>query len=433
MLSYSAMTLASTLFVGRLGAAALAGVGLGGVAAFTLICFGFGLLRAIKVLVSQAVGAERAGNTLGIVGAGLVLAVGYGLFVVVAGRLVSLVLPALASSSEAGALASSYLEVRVLGAPLACVAVALREVRYGLSDTRSPMRAALAANLLNIALDALFVLGLGYGVVGAAWATVLSHALEAGLLAHVQRPHGFGLRSVRHSELRATCKLGLPIGAEIGLNVAAFAALVSVIARVSEVDLAAHQIVLQLVHFSFLPAMAVGEAASVLAGQAVGAGQDGLVRRVARAALMAAGGYTTACGLLFASTAPWIGSVFTHDEPVRALTARLLWVAAAFQPFDGAHVAARCVLRGTGDVRFTAWLTVVLAWVITPPLAAGLGLGLGWGAVGGWTGLAIEIVIGAGLLWWRVERGGWVEAARASRERLAADTAPADAAFQPAE
>src|SRR5215510_4420168 len=59
MLSYSIMTVVSTLFVGRLGASALAGVGLGGIAAFGLIGFGFGVLRSVKVVVSQATGAGR--------------------------------------------------------------------------------------------------------------------------------------------------------------------------------------------------------------------------------------------------------------------------------------------------------------------------------------------------------------------------------------
>ena len=59
MLSYSIMTLVDTLLVGRLGPAALAGVGLGGTAAFALLCFSFGLIRGTKTLVSQAVGAGR--------------------------------------------------------------------------------------------------------------------------------------------------------------------------------------------------------------------------------------------------------------------------------------------------------------------------------------------------------------------------------------
>jgi MATE family multidrug resistance protein len=433
MLSYSIMTLVDTLFVGRLGAHALAAVGLGGVAVFTLLCFAFGLLRAVKVLVSQAVGADRTRDVPAAIGAGLVLAAGIGVMAAGAGYLIALALPALAPSAEAGRLACVYVEVRLLGAPLACIAVALREGRYGLGDTRAPMRAALAANVLNMALDAWFVLGIGWGVAGAAWATVLSHALEAALLARVQQPSGFGVRQVRAADLRALWKLGAPIGAELALNVAAFAVLVSVIARVSAVHLAAHQIALQLVHFSFLPAMAIGEAASVLAGQAVGAGDDALVKRVGRAALVAAGGYTTACGLAFAIGAPWYGAAFTDDLAVQGVAAQLIWIAAAFQPLDGAHVAARCVLRATGDVRFTAWLTVLLAWLIAPPLAVWLGLGLGWGAVGGWTGLSIEISVGAGLLWWRLERGGWVRAAHASRERLALASTESEAVAQPAE
>ena len=59
MLSYSVMTLADTLIVGRLGSAQLAGIGLGGIAAFAIICFSMGLLRSTKVLVSQAVGAGQ--------------------------------------------------------------------------------------------------------------------------------------------------------------------------------------------------------------------------------------------------------------------------------------------------------------------------------------------------------------------------------------
>ena len=75
MLSYSVMTLVSTLFVGRLGANALAGVGLGGVAAFGLIVFGFGLLRSVKVVVSQATGAGRRGDLAVYVAAAVGLAV----------------------------------------------------------------------------------------------------------------------------------------------------------------------------------------------------------------------------------------------------------------------------------------------------------------------------------------------------------------------
>jgi Na+-driven multidrug efflux pump len=59
MMSFSAMTLASTAFVAQVGSDELAGVGLGGVANFTMICFGIGLLRGGKTVISQAIGANR--------------------------------------------------------------------------------------------------------------------------------------------------------------------------------------------------------------------------------------------------------------------------------------------------------------------------------------------------------------------------------------
>ena len=58
MLSYSLMTFVDTIFVGRKGAAAIAAVGLGGLASFTLLTFAMGLLRAGKVLIAHAHGAE---------------------------------------------------------------------------------------------------------------------------------------------------------------------------------------------------------------------------------------------------------------------------------------------------------------------------------------------------------------------------------------
>jgi multidrug resistance protein, MATE family len=427
MLSYSTMTLVDTLFVGRLGANALAGVGLGGVAAFTVICFGLGVLRSVKVLVSQAVGAGQRRSVPAFVAAGLVCAAALGALFIALAQLLAQALPALAQAGGAGlssagdapgAQAASYLVVRTLGAPIVLAGVALRETRYGLGDSRSPMRAALSANALNILLDALFIFGLGLGVVGAAWATVSAQLVETALLAGVQRRDGFGFGGLQRRHVAEIFRLGLPLGLQFVLEVGAFSVLVVILARISAVDVAAHQIALQVAHFSFLPAFALGEAASVLAGQAVGANQDRLVRAVARRALVASSAYTGSCAIGMALFAEPLASLFTTDPAVRAVTVRLFWVAAMFQVFDGANTVARAALRGAGDVRFAAVVAVAIAWIFTPPLTWLLGHELGMGAVGGWIGICAEIVVGAVVLWWRLERGHWRLAARECRARL---------------
>jgi MATE family, multidrug efflux pump len=432
MLSYSVMTLVSTLFVGRLGASQLAGVGLGGVAAFGLVGFGFGLLRAVKVVVSQAIGAGRNEEIPAYVAAGVLLALALGVLGLGAGRILILFLPSVSTSHEAGQAAAVYLSMRNLGAPFVLVAVALREARYGLGDTRSPLASALAANLTNIALDALFIFGLGLGVRGAGMATAFAHCVEAACLIYASREPGIGWARAKLHHVAHALKLGLPLGLQFMLEIGSFAMLVAILARIGEVDLAAHQIALQVTHLSFLPALAIGEAASVLVGRAVGAGEDDLVRMLARRAMAISSLYTGACALAFVLGAPLIASLFTTDHAVRALTVKLLWVAAAFQVFDGGNAIARSVLRGTGDVRVPALIAVTTSWLCLPPLTWLLGERMGLGALGGWLGLFTEIMVGTAILWWRIERRHWLFWAERSRAGLRASTAPAEAVPAPA-
>jgi len=417
-ISYSFMTLVDTLLIGRVGRSELAGVALGGLFCFVLLCFSLGLLRGANALVAQAVGAGRNDQVSPILGAALVSALAVGVLTAGAGQVAARFLVHMTATPAAGQAAAAYLSVRILSAPLTLAFVALREVRYGRGDARTPMIATIVANLVNIALAYLFIFTFQQGVRGAAVATVLAHAVELGVLLVAQRG-GFGLTAFRRTHLAALWRIGAPTGVQFVLEIGSFAILSLMISLLSEAEMAAHQIAMQVIHFSFLPAWALGEAAAVLAGQAVGANEDGLVIRVGRIAAAAAGAYATACALVLALAADPLTRGFTTDEGVLAAARSLLHVAAVFQVFDALNVVARGVLRGTGDVRVAAVVGVVSAWVCTPPLAWLLGWRLGLGAFGGWLGLCLEIIVGAAVLALRVERKGWAAAALRSRARLA--------------
>ncbi|HVR62287.1 MAG TPA: MATE family efflux transporter [Polyangia bacterium] len=425
MLSWSAMTIVDTLLIGHVGRAELAGVGLGGIVTFMLLCFSIGLLRGANTLVSQAVGAGRRGEVPALQGAAIAMALGLGLGTTLAAQLVAAALHHLAATEAAGRAASTYLRVRCLGAPAGLFFVALREVRYGQGESRAPMRASLLANIINAALAYLFVFVFGKGVGGAATASVLAGIAEAAFLAWPLRG---GARVVVPTarDLRALWRLGAPLGLQFMLEVGSFLLLSLLISLLSEVEMAAHQIAIQIIHLSFLPAFAVAEAAAVLAGQAVGADRDDLVKRVARLALGVAGAYALAWTLLFAALARLMVAGFTGDGAVTATATALLHVAAVFQIMDAANVVARGALRGSGDVRFAAVVGVVTSWLFTPPLTWLLGYRLGMGARGGWWGLTMEIAVSAAILWWRLLRQGWAAAALAARARLRAGTAPAN-------
>ncbi len=235
----------------------------------------------------------------------------------------------------------------------------------------------------------------------------------------IQAKSGFGLGRARLTHVLSVFRIGVPTGSEFLLGVAAFSALVLLIARMGETDLAAHQVALQILHFAFMPAVSIGEAASVLAGRAVGANDDEQVLEVAKNALWLAGLYAAGCALIFVFGAVPLLRLFSSDAHVQRVGVRLLYVAAGFQLFDAANIVARAVLRGTGDVRVPALLAICSGWSFVPGLTWFWGIHHGFGAVGGWLALTVDISVGALLFWWRLSRGHWLPAAQLSRQRLA--------------
>lgn len=424
-LSFTVMTVVDTAFVGRLGPASLAGVGLGGIALWTVICFGFGLLRAVKVLVAQGVGAGDGDGMLPFLGAGLYAALALSVIAIAIGLPVAHWLPRFSASSEAGRVAYTYMSIRLFGAPIVLLSCAIREARYGFGDSRSPMYAALASNAVHIPLNYALIFTAGLGIAGAAYATLFVQSLELGWMLVVQGKQGLGLQGTRLSHVLEVFRLGSPIGSEFLLGVAAFSALVLLIARMSEADLAAHQVSLQILHFAFMPAVSIGDAASVLAGRAVGANDDRRVLQVAKTALLLSWLYASVCALAFVLGAVPLLRLFTTDSQVQTIGVHLLYVAAGFQLFDAANIVARSVLRGTGDVRIPAVLSICSGWTFVPALTWFWGMHHGLGAVGGWLALTVDICFGAFLFWWRLARGHWLPAARKSREHLAREPSAA--------
>ncbi len=407
MLSYSAMTVADTAFVGAIGPAALAGVGLAGMLAFSVLVFGIGLLRGVKVVVSQAVGAGQKHQVEEVAAAGLLIAVVMGIAALLVAQAMVFVVSLLAASEQAGIYGVEYFRVRMLAAPMVYIFCSTRETSYGLGNSRAPMVASVVANIVNISLDYVFIVKLGYGPSGAAWATVVATVLEAGIVLWLTNAPGVRVLRSGVRWLRSVFRVGVATGVQFAIEVGAFTVLTILVAAMSETQMAGHQVALCVVHFAFLPIVALSEAASVLAGQAVGANREELVLKVARYGLAMAVAYAVFCTVVLVVGAPAIAALFGDDVEVRATATTLLYVAAAFQVGDAFNIIARGVLRGTGDVRVPAIIGVTVSWLALPPLTWLLGLHLGYGAMGAWLALTCEITVAASILWWRLWRGAW--------------------------
>jgi MATE family multidrug resistance protein len=402
LLSYSVMTLVDTLFVARLGATSLAAVGLGGMAMFSVLIFGMGVFAGAKIRVSEAVGGGQRDGLEAHLGGFLRLALALGVVSTVLAVGVAMLLPTLHENPEAGALSRSYCAIRSLAIPLALLTQAIAQYRQALGESQSAMRAALLANLVNIPLNALLVIALGWGSDGAALASVLSRIAELAVLLSVQKREGLGWREGSISRALSAFRYGLPMGVERWLDVAAFAALVALLARMGEVELAAHQITLQILHFGFLPMIALSDALSVLVAQASGAREHATARYVL--------GYSLRLGLVYSATFAlglmlfdtFLIGLFSAEPALVATARKLMWVGALLQLLHVSYLMLRGALRGLGDLKYVAWVTVGCAWIFTPPLTWAFGFTLGLGAQGGWLALCFEVVAGLCLVVYRL-------------------------------
>jgi MATE family multidrug resistance protein len=415
MLSYTAMGVADTLFVGWVGKTELAAVGLATTAIFLLNSLFMGTLHGTKVLSSQATGKDRPEEAKMAGWLGSLLAIPFGLIVAVLALFGGPIFAVLGGPPEVQALAQEYFGVRALGAVFWYVTIAYCDYFQGTGNTRTPMKINLVANAVNIALDPLLIFGLGpipaMGVSGAALATIIAQATGM-LIATVLFVGRAGL--VRKPDWKVANKLmrlGFPMGVRATLGVGAFTAFTALLARMGEDQLAAHQIALKIISISFLPGYGLSETATILTGQYVGARRFEAARRAFRSVLFVAVGVMGTCGVAFFALGEHLVAVFNTDPTVVRLGTRLLYVATLFQVFDAIAMVATGALNGIGDTKFTMWTGIACSWFVMVPASYFFGVALEGGAVGAWLGLTVEIVVVAAITLVRFNRTSWHEVA----------------------
>lgn len=417
-LSFAVMGLIDTVFVAKLGPAVLAGVGLGVVITNGVMGFGFGVLRGLKTLLAQARGTGAHDASGRYVGAGVLLGLWLGLLAGVLGEVCAWLVPYVAESQAAAQAAREYIAVRSLGAPIIVVYVALREARYGLGDTRSALISSLVGNTVHVAFDyvALFVFGLG--AAGAALGSVFAFSVQMALLGFAQRADGLSFKGATLKAQVAVLRAGAFTGLHWALEIGVLALVGLLLASVGDRPMAAHQLAVQLVVFSFLPALAISEAASILAAEAVGRGKLKLVHGVARTARNVALAYATLCAAVLVLGHEPIVTRMTDDAALRTLSRPVFWAAATYLVFESITVAGHGVLRGVGAQRFSALCALGSAWLCTPLLGLLFTRVLSWGAPSGFMARACEMALTSTLVWRHLEREGWREQATRSRSSL---------------
>jgi MATE family multidrug resistance protein len=332
-------------------------------------------------------------------------------------------------AAETQSLAIAYWLPRMLTAPLGIALWSILGFFNGIGRPLITLQVVTAVAVANALLNQLFVLQLGLGISGSAWATAAAQSL--GVLLAVAKFLGAGIRAryashltwrLRARPLWQQVNLGIPMGLLYAADIMGFALFQLMQVRLGTVDGAATQIVMMLTSFCYMPAVGIAMAGTTLVGQAIGAGTPAWAGRLGNGIILLATVYMAVSGLLLAMAGPWLLPWFLRasgeSSAVAELGSRLLWIAAGYQIFDGLSLGSGACLRGAGDVRLPSLMVLVLSWGMFVPLAHALSFppGGGWvgflpqfglGAIGGWFA-ALTYMCALGLvLFGRWRSGAW--------------------------
>jgi multidrug resistance protein, MATE family len=408
------MGVVDTIMVGQVSPAALASVALGHMYFFLFAIFGMGVLFALDPIIAQALGARDELAVRRGLQRGLVLSLTLSVPIMLVLLTVRPVLELVNQPPEVIPDAAGFVHRNALSVLPFFVFVVLRQTLQAHHRVLPIGITVVVANLVNVGLNYLWIFGhLGFpamGVLGSAWATTVSRWLMAfmilGLGWRTLRPYlreaAPNLLDVR--PLLRMVKLGAPIGAQMMLEGGAFNAMALLMGWLGVVQVAAHQIALNLASLAFMVPLGVSSAAAVIVGHAVGRGDAEGVRRSTVASLIVGAGFMLLTGLLFIGMPGPFAGLYSQDATVLALAVLLLPIAGVFAVFDGLQVVAIGLLRGLGDTRMPMIVNVVGFWCIGMPISLWLGFGWGYGAQGLWWGLVAGLFIVAVFLILRVRQ-----------------------------
>jgi multidrug resistance protein, MATE family len=271
---------------------------------------------------------------------------------------------------------------------------AVMALQLGGLALKVPLSLALVSGVPALGIPALGVVGCGIATALAMWAQTLAAAVlltrdpfyrRFDLLARdVRRPHG--------PSIRALLRLGVPMGLGIGVEVTGFAFMAIFISRLGATPVAGHQIAANLVSLLFMLPLALGNAASTLVAQRIGAGDLGDARRLCWHGLQFGVGMAALVGAAVFFGRQQVLQLYTDNPAVVAAALPLLAWVALFHTVDAAQAVAAFVLRAWRIATVPTLIYVLALW----------GVGLGGGYV-----LAFNMG-GEVPIAWQGARGYWI-------------------------
>ncbi|MBK3633837.1 MATE family efflux transporter [Streptomyces asoensis] len=402
--------LADSAIVGHLGTAQLAGLGVASALLMTSVSVFVFLAYATTAAVARRVGAGDlpAAIRQGMDGIWLALLLGAAVIAAVLPTAPALV-QLFGASDAAAPYATTYLRISALGIPAMLVVMAATGVLRGLQDTRTPLYVAVAGFVANAVLNAGLVYGVGLGIAGSAWGTVIAQwgmaAVYLAVVIRGARRHGASLRPDAVG-IKASAQAGVPLLVRTLSLRAILMIATAVAARLGDDDIAAHQIALSLWSLLAFALDAIAIAGQAIIGRYLGADDAQGARDVCRRMVEWGIAVGVVLGLLVVVARPLFLPLFTSDPAVKDAALPALLVVALSQPVCGIVFVLDGVLMGAGDGPYLAW-AMVLTLAVFAPVALLVPV-LGGGLTAVWGAMTLMMAVRMLTLWLRARSGRWV-------------------------
>lgn len=416
MASQNLINLVDTAMVGTLGDQALAAVGMGGFVNFMAVSFMMGMSSGVQATCARWKGAGRSGEIALPLNGGLLLAVLICVpLAIVLYAATPAIFAALAPEPAVASTGTDYLRMRLLGMTAVGMNFSFRGYWNAMNMSRLYMATLIAMHLCAIALNWVLIFGhLGAPAMGAEGAG-LSNAISVwvGLAVYFTlawrygRREGFLAGLPSPETMRSMFAISLPAGLQQLLFASGMLALFAILAHVGTAEVAAGNVLINVMLVTILPSIGFGLAAATLVGQSLGAGSAEEAYawgwRVSRVAAC-----FVAILALPAIVAPdLVLRPFLHDVATREIAVWPLRVAAFFAPLECVGAVLLNAHLGAGSSRTVLMVSVVTQWGVFLPVAWLLGPVLGFGMLAIWMAQAAYRMLNVALFSWSWRRRHW--------------------------
>lgn len=418
MVMESIFAVVDIYFVSRLGAEAVATVGITESLITIVYAIGVGLSMATTALVSRRIGEKNHEGAAKAAFQSIITGLFVSLLIAIPGILyASELLQLMGASEEIYIKMSSYTAIMLGGNAVIMLLFIINAVFRSAGDATISMRVLWIANIINLILDPMLIFGIGpfpeLGIMGAAIATNTGRGLAV-LYQFYLLFNGKGRVkllvkhiSVHWETIRSLLKLSL---GGIGQNIIAMSSWIGLVRIISEFGseaLAGYTIAIRIVIFSLLPSWGISNAAATLVGQNLGAKRPDRAEKsvwaVGKVNMISMGLISI---VLIIFPAAFI-RLFIDDPAVINSGAASLRIVAYGFVFYGLGMVLVQALNGAGDTITPTKINFFCFWLLEIPLAYLLALSMGVGETGVYHSILVAESVMTIAALWLFKRGKW--------------------------